>query len=103
MCKYLREALTEQRRSQPKPSLQQAVVRTEDEDVLQALEMGGLIFILLLFRQLLGDHASVAETRSQPGGKPTASSLLPHGSHGGNKLLPSPWRRVSTQSVTENW
>lgn len=74
MCKCLGEALTEESPSQPKPSLQQAVVLTEDEDVLQALEMRGLILILLLFCQLLGDHASVAETRSQPGGKPTAAA-----------------------------
>lgn len=74
MCKCLGEALTEESPSQPKLSLQQAVVLTEDEDVLQALEMRGLILILLLFCQLLGDHASVAETRSQPGGKPMAAA-----------------------------
>lgn len=66
-CKYPRESLPEQRPSQPQPSLQQNLVPTEDEDVLEALEVGGLVLVLLLFRQLLGDHASVAETRSQPG------------------------------------
>lgn len=53
--------------SEPKLSLQQTSVPTENEDVLEALEMGILIFILLLFCQLLGDHASVTETCSQPG------------------------------------
>lgn len=72
-------------------------IRTEDEDVLQALEMRGLVLILLLFGQLLGHHASVTKASSQPGGgKP--HSFLPQGRNGGKKLLPSPWRSVSTQN-----
>lgn len=44
-------------------------VLTEEEDVLQVLEEGALVLLLLLPGQLLGDHAAVTQPSPQPAGR----------------------------------